>query len=238
MDYVLTFIEGFASFISPCMLPMIPIYLSYFVGENGNKEIASSDSNNSNSSNNLNSSNSSNELNKSNKVLSNSIGFVIGFSIVFLLLGIFASSFGKILNQNIKYIKIVFGIMIIIFGLNYMQVLKIEFINKTKMKSMNKKNFTFIKSVLFGVLFSCSWTPCIGTFLSSALLLVANTDSLIKGLIMMFLYSIGLGIPFIISAIFIDKLKNIFNFIKSHYGVIKKISGIILILSGIYTIFF
>ena len=237
MDYILTFIEGFASFISPCMLPMIPIYLSYFIGENGkeskavkieekNKEKKEEDN--------------KEEIKSasSNKVLLNSIGFVIGFTIVFLLLGIFANSFGRILNENIKYIKIVFGVMIIIFGLNYMEIFKIGFLNKTKMKSIDKKNFTFIKSILFGILFSCSWTPCIGTFLSSALLLVANSNSIVKGIIMMLLYSLGLGIPFIISAIFIDKLKNVFNFIKSHYVAIKKVSGIILIVSGIYTIFF
>ena len=237
MDYVLTFIEGFASFISPCMLPMIPIYLSYFIGENGKTSNYKSKV--------VNNEEKKEENNKeervdtsSNKVLLNSIGFVIGFTIVFLLLGIFANSFGRILNENIKYIKIVFGVMIIIFGLNYMEIFKIGFLNKTKMKSIDKKNFTFIKSILFGILFSCSWTPCIGTFLSSALLLVANSNSIVKGIIMMLLYSLGLGIPFIISAIFIDKLKNVFNFIKSHYVVIKKVSGIILIVSGIYTIFF
>lgn len=235
MDYVLTFIEGFASFISPCMLPMIPIYLSYFVGENGKKD---TDVNNEEKKEENQKETKDNKIPSSNKILLNSIGFVLGFTIVFLLLGIFANSFGRVLNENVKYIKIVFGIMIIIFGLNYMEIFKIGFLNKTKMKSMDKTNFTFIKSVLFGILFSCSWTPCIGTFLSSALLLVANSNSLGKGIIMMLLYSMGLGIPFIISAIFIDKLKNVFNFIKSHYDVIRKVSGLILTISGIYTIFF
>ena len=237
MDYILTFIEGFASFISPCMLPMIPIYLSYFIGENG-KESKAVNIEEKNKEKKEEDNKEEIKTASSNKVLLNSIGFVIGFTIVFLLLGIFANSFGRILNENIKYIKIVFGVMIIIFGLNYMEIFKIGFLNKTKMKSIDKKNFTFIKSILFGILFSCSWTPCIGTFLSSALLLVANSNSIVKGIIMMLLYSLGLGIPFIISAIFIDKLKNVFNFIKSHYVVIKKVSGIILIVSGIYTIFF
>ena len=224
MEYILTFIEGFASFISPCILPMIPIYLSYFIGENDNKE-------------NIEDKNGKKTIaSSSRKMIINSIGFVIGFTIVFLLLGIFASSLGNLLTQNIKYIKIVFGVMIIIFGLNYMEILKINVLNKTKRKNIDKKNFTFIKSIIFGILFSCSWTPCIGTFLSSALLLVANSESLIKGVVMMLLYSIGLGIPFIVSAIFIDKLKNVFKVIKSHYSIIKKVSGIILIISGIYTI--
>ena len=210
MDYILIFLEGIASFISPCLLPMVPIYISYFIGEN----------------------------NDNKKVILNSVGFVLGFTTVFLILSIFASSLGTILSSNIKYIKILFGIVIILFGLNYMGVLKIGFLNKTKSKNMDMKNFNFFKAMLFGILFSISWTPCIGTFLSSALLLIAKGQDMLKGIIMMLLYSIGLGIPFIISAILIEKLKKVFDFIKKHYDIIKKISGIILIVAGIYIILF
>ena len=216
MDYLLTFIEGIASFISPCLLPMVPIYISYFIGE------AQED----------------NKDSKNNKAILNSIGFVLGFTIVFLILSIFASKLGSVLSNNIRYIKIFFGIVIIVLGLNYMGVLKIKFLNKTKMKNLNTKNFNFYKAILFGILFSISWTPCIGTFLSSALLLIAKQQDILKGIIMMLLYSIGLGIPFIVSAILIEKLKNVFDYIKKHYDVIKRISGVILIVAGIYMIFF
>ena len=211
MDYILTFIEGIASFISPCLLPMVPIYLSYFIGE---------------------------DEENNNKAVLNSVGFVLGFTIVFLILSIFASQLGSILSSNIRYIKIVFGIVIILFGLNYMDILKIKFLNKTKLKNLDTKNFNFYKAIIFGILFSVSWTPCIGTFLSSALLLIAKEQNVIKGIIMMLLYSIGLGIPFIISAVLIEKLKNVFDYIKKHYDIIKKISGVILIGAGIYMIFF
>lgn len=211
MDYLLTFLEGIASFISPCLLPMLPIYVSYFIGEDNSN---------------------------TRKALMNSIGFVTGFTIVFLLLSLFASSIGNLVVNYIKYIKIVFGIMIILFGLNYMEVLKIGFLNKTHMRNMNHKNLNFWKAIVFGILFSISWTPCIGTFLSSALLLIAKQQDILKGIIMMLVYSIGLGIPFIISAILIEKLKNVFQYIKNHYGIIKKISGMILIIAGIYTIIF
>jgi len=210
MNYILIFIEGIASFISPCLLPMVPIYISYFIGEDNSK----------------------------NKGILNAIGFVTGFTIIFLLLSIFASQFGGILSTNIKYIKILFGIIIILLGLNYIDILKIDFLNKTKINKMNTKNLNFFKSMLFGIMFSISWTPCIGTFLSSALLLIARQQEMVKGIIMMLLYSIGLGIPFIISAILIEKLKDTFKYIKEHYNIIKKISGIILIISGIYTMFF
>lgn len=211
MDYVFTFIEGFASFISPCVLPMLPIYISYFIGED-NKKVS--------------------------KAVINSIGFVLGFTLIFILLSILASNFGGIISDNIKYVKIIFGIIIIILGLNYMDLIKIKFLNKSKGTNKKVKNLNFIKSMLFGMLFSISWTPCIGTFLASALLLIAKNQDMLKGVLLMIVYSVGLGIPFIISAALLEKLKEVFNFIKKHYDIIKKISGVILIIMGIYMIFF
>ncbi len=211
MEYVFTFIEGIASFISPCLLPMLPIYISYFIGEDDKK---------------------------TKKAILNSIGFVLGFTVVFLILSIFASSIGGVLSHYIKYVKIVFGILIILLGLNYMEILNLKLVNKSRVVNNNTKDLNFIKSILFGILFSISWTPCIGTFLSSALLLIAKQQDFVKGLILMLLYSIGLGIPFVVSVILIEKLKNAFAFIKKHYNKIKIISGIILIVMGIYIIFF
>lgn len=214
MEYLFTFLEGIASFISPCLLPMIPIYISYFIGENED------------------------ENNKNNKALINSVGFVLGFTFVFLILSILASSLGSFVSRQIKYIKIFFGVLIIVLGFNYIGILKINFLNKSKAFNFKKENLNFLKSFIFGVLFSISWTPCIGSFLSSALLMVARHQNIFKGIILMLLYSIGLGIPFIISAILLDKLKKMFDFIKKHYNVIKIISGLILIIMGIYMIFF
>ena len=210
MDYVFTFLEGIASFISPCLLPMLPIYISYFIGEDDKN---------------------------TSKAVINASGFVLGFTVVFLILSIFASQLGIFISSNIKYIKIVFGIIIILLGLNYMEIFKIKFLNKSKVINANTKNLNFIKAMLFGILFSISWTPCIGTFLSSALLLVAKQQDMIKGILLMIVYSIGLGIPFIISVALIEKLKEMFDFIKKNYNAIKKISGIILIIMGVYTIF-
>ena len=99
MDYLMTFIEGIASFISPCVLPMLPIYISYFAGKD--------------------------EENK-NKALINAFGFVLGFSIIFIILSIFASTFGKMIASHLKYIKIIFGIIIIILGLNYIEIIKLD----------------------------------------------------------------------------------------------------------------
>lgn len=211
MEYLFTFLEGIASFISPCLLPMLPIYISYFIGE---------------------------EEKKSSKKIINALGFVLGFTLVFLILSIFASSLGMIISENIRYIKIVFGVIIIFLGLNYMEAINIKFLNKTKVIDADKKNLNFLKAILFGAIFSISWTPCIGTFLSSALLLVAKHQDMLKGILLMLVYSVGLGIPFVVSVALIEKLKQVFNVIKKNYNIIKKVSGVILIVIGIYTIFF
>ena len=211
MEYVFTFLEGIASFISPCLLPMLPIYIAYFTGE---KE------------------------NNLKKAIINSIGFVMGFTIIFLILSVFDSKLVGFISENMKYFKMFFGILIIIFGLNYMEILKIKFLNKTQNINIKTKNMNFVKALFFGIVFSISWTPCIGTFLSAALLLIAKNQELLKGIILILIYSIGLGIPFIISTILIEKLKGVFNFIKTNYSVIRKISGVLLIVMGIYIILF
>lgn len=211
MEYLLIFLEGIASFISPCLLPVIPIYIAYFTGEK-EKSLKSA--------------------------IINSIGFVLGFTIVFMILSIFASQLGGFISANMRYFKILFGILIILFGLNYMEILKIKFLNKATSIEFDKKNLNFLKSILFGLIFSISWTPCIGAFLSSALLLIAKNQDMVKGIILILIYSVGLGIPFIISTILIEKIKGVFNFIKRNYGIIRKISGILLILMGLYTMIF
>lgn len=208
MIYLLTFLEGIASFISPCVLPMLPIYLSYFAGKQSNKT----------------------------KALGNSIAFVLGFSFVFVLLAILANKVGNTLTLFTKYIKMIFGSMIILLGLNYLEIFHLHFFEKSHSFQANVKNLDFVKSFIFGTLFSISMTPCVGTFLSSALLLVASEESMSKGIFLICLYCLGLGFPFVLSSILIEKLKNVFEWVKNHFKVMKVVSGIILILMGIYTI--
>ena len=210
MEFVLTFLEGIASFISPCVLPMLPIYISYFAGK---------------------------EDSKTSRALLNSIGFVIGNTIIFILFAIIASYAGALALGIQKYIKILFGVVIIILGLNYMGILKIKFLNKENRIKKKIDDFTFFKTILFGMMFSISWTPCIGSFLGSALLLIANKQNILQGILLMLVYSIGFGIPFIISAVLIEKLKNFYNLIKKNYKIIKIISGVLLIVMGVYVIF-
>lgn len=208
MEFLITFVEGLASFISPCILPIIPVYISYFSAENKN----------------------------SKKAIINSLGFVIGFTIVFILLGVFAGTLGSLIHKYSSYINIILGLFLIIIGLNYMGIIFIKFLNKSKEIKQNKKDLTLVSSCFFGIIFSLSWTPCVGAFLSSALIMASTTGSVLKGATLLLLYSLGLAIPFITTTIFIEKLKKTFDFIKKHYNIINKIAGSILILSGLINI--
>lgn len=213
MEYVLTFLEGIMTFISPCILPLLPIYISYFAGQSGI------------------------EKEKNNRAIINSIGFVIGFTIVFVLLGAFASTLGTVLNDYKGIISVIFGVLIIIFGLQFMEIIKIPFLNRTNKMDIKLNNINFLKSILFGIVFSIGWTPCVGAFLGSALMIVATQGEIVKGILLLLLYSIGLGIPFIISAVLIEKPKGAFSFIKNHYKVVNIISGIILLIMGFFLLF-
>ena len=157
---------------------------------------------------------------------------------MFILLGVFALTFGSFISSKLKYLEVIFGIIIITLGLNYAGILKLNFLNNSKGIKYKPENINFIKAVFFGIIFSISYTPCVGTFLSSALLLIASGNNLLEGILLMLVFSLGLGIPFIISAIFIQKLKTVFDFIKRNYKTVKIISGLILIAMGIYIIFF
>ena len=204
MQYFIAFLEGIITFVSPCLLPMLPVYISFFAG-GGEKD--------------------------TKKTLKNAIGFVLGFTIVFMLLGALAGTLGQILRKHSLIVNIVSGLIVIVFGLDFLGVFKL---NVFKGAGLEKRGQTgFFSSLLFGAVFSVGWTPCVGAFLGSALLLAATRGHVLEGMLMLLVYSLGLGIPFLISAILIEKLKGAFNFIKRHYGIINAVSGCLLVLIGI-----
>ncbi len=205
MQYILMFLEGIITFISPCLLSMLPIYISYFAANEANKK----------------------------KALTNSIGFVLGFTIVFVIMGAFMGTVGKLIRNYKTILNIVTGSIVIIIGLNFLGILKIGFLNRIGKKNMVIKNLEFFSSMVFGIVFSINWTPCVGTFLGSALLMASLEGSLLKGISMLFAFSLGLGIPFIINALLIDQLKGAFDFIEKNYKIINFISGGLLIIVGI-----
>lgn len=205
MQYLVSFLEGIITFISPCLLPMLPIYISYFAG--GGKRSA-------------------------RKTLIDACGFVIGFTIVFVMLGGVAGTIGSFLKEYKQAVNVVSGCIVILFGLNYIGVLKLKLFRGRNI-DMDLDNLGFFSSILFGMIFSVGWTPCVGAFLGSALMLASQQGYAVKGMIMLLCYSIGLGIPFVLSAVLIDSLKNTFDFIKRNYKIINFISGILLIIVGI-----
>ncbi len=205
MQFFIAFLEGIITFISPCLLPMLPVYISYFAG-GGDR--------------------------KTSKTLKNAFGFVLGFTILFVLMGALASVIGAFLTKYQTILNIVTGTVVIFFGLNFLGVLKFNLF-KGFNNSSKQDATSFLSSVIFGIVFSVGWTPCVGAFLGSALMLSAQQGNVLTGVIMLLAYSIGLGIPFIVSAVLIDKLKSAFNVIKNNYKIINKVCGTVLIIVGI-----
>lgn len=205
MQYLLLFLEGVITFISPCLLPMLPIYLSFFAAGDTDRR----------------------------RTLRNALGFVLGFTIVFIIMGAFMGVMGKLVREYQTVLNIVTGAIVILFGLNFMGVLKIGFLNRASQQDANVKDLNFFSSMLFGIVFSIGWTPCVGAFLGSALLLASQGGSLLQGIVMLLAFSLGLGIPFVVSALLIDRLKGAFDFIKRHYRVINLVSGLVLVIVGI-----
>ena len=205
MQYFISFLEGIITFISPCLLPMLPIYISYFAGGSASGI---------------------------KKALTNSVGFVLGFTCVFMAMGALAGTLGSLLRQYQTAVNLVSGIIVILFGLNYLGLLKLNLF-RGGARSVNTQSMGFFSAAVFGVIFSLGWTPCVGAFLGSALMLASQQQSAWQGMAMLLCYSMGLGIPFVISAVLIDQLKSTFNWIKSHYAIINKVSGAALVLIGI-----
>ena len=205
MQYLISFLEGIITFISPCLLPMLPIYISYFAG--GGERTTG-------------------------KTLKNASGFVLGFSLVFVALGALAGTLGSFLTRYQTWVNLIGGGIVVLFGLNYMGLLHLN-IFRGSGRSINRDDMGFWQALLFGIVFSVGWTPCVGAFLGSALMLASQQGHVLEGMLMLLCYSLGLGIPFLMSAVLIDKLKSAFNWIKAHYGLVNKICGGALVQVGI-----
>ena len=204
MQYVISFLEGIITFISPCLLPMLPIYISYFAG-GGERS--------------------------TKKTLTGALGFVLGFTIIFVAMGALAGTVGSFLKKYQTIVNVVSGLIVILFGLNFMGILKLNLFRGGAQMQVTPNGF--FSSVLFGMIFSVGWTPCVGAFLGSALMLASQQGHVLEGMLMLLVYSLGLGIPFLVSALLIDKLKSAFNWIKSHYNIVNTVCGALLIIVGV-----
>ena len=203
---------GLISFLSPCVLPLIPGYISFISGQ------------------------SLNELVESKKVnLIPLILFSLGFSFVFISLGAVASALGKILLQNSNYLRVIAGTIIVIFSLQLLGVINIKFLNYEKKyytKNSTKPIFVFVIGMAFGF----GWTPCIGPILGSILALASTEENISRGIIMLSFYSLGLAIPFILSGFLIQKFLLFSKNFKKNINLVMKSGGIILLITGVLII--
>lgn len=206
MQYLVAFLEGIITFISPCLLPMLPVYVSYFAGGGEDTSVF--------------------------RTLKNALGFVLGFTIVFTLLGALAGTLGSFLTEHQTTVNVVSGLIVVFFGLTFMGVIKLNIFRGAD-SARSVSELGFFSSVLFGIVFSIGWTPCVGAFLGSALMLASQQAHMVEGIIMLLLYSLGLGMPFLLSAVLIGKLKSAFDFIKRNYKIINIIAGSFLIITGV-----
>ena len=209
----LAFFAGFISFLSPCVLPLIPGYICYISGQSLDELIISKKS-----------------------VLVKTVLFSVGFSTVFIIFGATASFLGQIFIKYSNELRIVAGTIIVLFSLQLMGVLNINFLNKEK-KYYNKnysENFFF--PILVGAAFGFGWTPCIGPILGTILALAAVEDTFYKSILLLAFYSLGLAIPFIISGYTMSKMLTLSKSLKNNISKILKVSGLILLLTGILII--
>ena len=209
IELIVAFGAGLISFLSPCVLPLIPGYISYISG------------------------NSLNELIENKKVnIFPIILFTVGFSIVFIVFGAASTFLGQLLLQNSYELRIAAGLIIIILSLHIIGVINIKFLNYEKRIQTNS-NTNFYSPILIGMAFAFGWTPCIGPILGSILVLAATEESLNKGILLLFSYSLGLAIPFILSGYLIQKFLIFSKNFKKNITLVSRVGGIILLITGV-----
>jgi cytochrome c-type biogenesis protein len=209
LELFIAFGAGLISFLSPCVLPLIPGYISYISG------------------------NSLNELiEKKNINLIPIILFTVGFSIVFIIFGAASTFLGQVLLQNSYELRMAAGLIIIILSLHIIGIINLQFLNYEK-RIQTKTNINFYSPILIGMAFAFGWTPCIGPILGSILVLAATEDSINSGILLLSFYSLGLALPFIFSGYLIQKFLIFSKNFKKNINLVSKIGGIILLITGV-----
>lgn len=200
----LVFFEGVLAFVSPCILPMLPVYALYLAGDDGAGR---------------------------RRLVYNTLCFVLGFTLVFMALGAGATALGQLLQTHLVWLSRAAGVVLILLGLHYIGVLRLGFLSRG-INLAAPTHLTPGKALAFGATFAVAWTPCLGTFLGAALMLAGQSGSLWQGLLMLLFFSLGLGVPFALVAILHHRLAGTFAFFKQHLRAIQIVSGALLILCG------
>jgi len=210
------FLFGFLSFISPCVLPIVPGYLSFISGVSFDEM-----------------QNTDNRSKMRNRIIFNSIFFIAGFSLVFILLGASATAVGEFLHAQIGIISKIAGVIIIVFGLHMAGLFKIPFLNYEKRFHTGGKKLGLFGAFLVGVAFAFGWTPCIGPILAAILAIASQQDSVGKGMILLASYSMGLGIPFLLTGMSLSAFLGVFNRFKRHLHTVEVVGGVLLVGVGL-----
>ncbi|HEX7084740.1 MAG TPA: cytochrome c biogenesis protein CcdA [Vicinamibacterales bacterium] len=216
---VAAFAAGLLSFISPCVLPLIPGYLSYISGVTLDEMESSRTS-------------AEGSLTR-RRVLVAAIFFILGFSAVFVSLGAAASVVGEFLRERLSLFMKIAGVVVILFGLHTMGVLRIGWLYSERRVQIDAKPKGVVGAFLVGLAFAFGWTPCIGPILSGILLLAAEQQTVSRGITLLAVYSLGLGVPFLMTALAIDRFFTAFARIRRHYRAIEIASGLLLVVIGV-----
>lgn len=215
VSYFVALLAGVLSFFSPCILPLIPAYIMYIAGISVEGE----------------------EKSKMGVVVSRTLAFIAGFTVVFLIMGASASAIGRLFIRNREIITQISAVIIVIFGLQLLGVLKIGYLSKVVKPRGPKSTGSILSSFLMGVAFSAGWTPCFGPVLASILFYASTSATVNKGIILLGIYSIGMGIPFLLTAIFLSKATKLLGRVEKHGELVTKIAGAILVLFGLLMFF-
>lgn len=216
VTYLGAFIAGLLSFLSPCVLPLIPSYITYITGlsfadlqaEHPTKVVR-------------------------RKIILHSIAFILGFTVVFVLLGASATFIGSFLQSKAILIRKVGGILIILFGIHVTGLVPVRLLMGEKRLTIKHKPAGYAGSFLVGLIFAAGWTPCIGPILAAILTLAATEENVFSGIMLLLLYSLGLGIPFLLSSLAMNQFLSLFNRFKKHIRIFEIITGLFLVVIGI-----
>lgn len=222
MVYLLLFIEGVLAFISPCILPMVPVYLLYLGGDSrtGDRPLR--------------------------RRFLNTLAFIMGFTLIFVALGAAASGLGAFLQAHMNELRLVSGLVMLFVGIYYLDIIHLPASLREKLprragaqrgQGPAPGGGGAARSFVFGLAFSSTWLPCVGTFLASAISLAANRSTLSEGMGMLFVFSMGLGLPFLLASLLFEQLRGSFNFLKRHARAVRLISGLLLILLALSMLF-
>jgi len=216
ISFAIAFSAGFLSFVSPCVLPLIPSYVSYITGISFEDLVEGGE-----------------EKNFTRVTLYNSLAFIFGFTLIFVSLGASSSYLGSILRDYQEWIMRLGGLLVIFFGLFIMGLIKFDFINREKKIHLQEKPAGYLGSVFVGIVFAAGWTPCIGPMLGSILSLATSEGSVLFGIQLLFVYSVGLGLPFLITSLALNTFLHHLPKVTRHMKVITTISGVILVCVGL-----